>query len=63
MFYRCKNLVSLDLSTFDTNNVGPDDFLSGCSNMFDGCSKLEEVYVKDERIKSKLPDGTTVKTK
>ena len=57
MFSVCKSLTTLDLSTFNTSSV------QYMNNMFYRCSKLEEVYVNDSRIKSKLPDGTTVKTK
>ena len=63
MFRGCSSLSSLDLSTFDTSSVGPDGTLSGCTDMFDECYKLKEVYVNDSRVKSELPDGTTVKTK
>ena len=61
MFYGCNSLTSLDLSTFNTSNVGPDGIWSGCTNMFEGCSRLNKVYVKDERIKSKLPIGVQLR--
>ena len=63
MFSGCSSLSSLDLFTFNTSSVGPDGSYSGYTDMFKDCSKLKEVYVNDSRIKSKLPDGTTVKTK
>ena len=63
MFCGCSSLKSLDLSTFDTSSVESDGTWSGCTCMFEGCSRLEEVYVKDERIKSKLRRGVTVRTK
>lgn len=34
MFHNCKNLISLDLSNFDTSNVTRGDYLfSGCSSL------------------------------
>ena len=63
IFCGCSSLKSLDLSTFDTSSVESDGTWSGCTCMFQGCSRLEEVYVKDERIKSKLRRGVTVRTK
>ena len=63
MFSGCNSFSSLDLSTFDTSSVGPDGVHSGCTDMFKECSKLREVYLKDERIKFKLPSGISVKTK
>ena len=63
MFARCSSLSSLDLSTFDTSSVEPDGDFSGCTDMFEECSKLKEVCVKDKRIKSGLRRGVAVKTK
>ena len=57
MFHGCSSLNSLDLSTFSTSNA------RSVEDMFSRCSKLNEVYVKDEMIRSKLPDGVSVKTK
>ena len=39
MFVNCKNLVTLDLSSFDTNKV------AYMNRMFYGCSKLETIYI------------------
>ena len=52
MFYNCYSLSSLDLSTFNTSSVGRDGRFSGCTDMFYGCYKLNEVYADDSRIKS-----------
>ena len=57
MFFECSNLTSLDLSTFNISSVTDMD----C--MLDGCSKVKKVYIKDERIKSKLHNGVNPKTK
>ena len=57
MFFECSNLTSLDLSTFNISSVTDID----C--MLDGCSKVKKVYIKDERIKSKLHNGVNPKTK
>ena len=63
MFYECRSLSSFNLSRFNTSSVKPNGSFRGCINMFDGCSKLKELYVKDERIKSSIPSGVSVKTK
>lgn len=56
IFWNCHSLITLDISTFNTCDVTYID------RMFDGCSKLSEVYVKDERIKSGIPKGVAVRT-
>ena len=56
MFSACYKLSSLDLSTFNTSSF------TDMSGMFKECYWLKEVYVKDERIRSKLPSWVSVKT-
>ena len=63
MFDRCSSLSSFGLFTFNTSSVGPDDLLSGWTDMLKEFSNLKGVHAKDERIKSKLPSGVSVKTK
>ena len=56
MFSECNSLSLLDLSTFNTRSV------RDMTVMFKECYWLKEVYVKDERIRSKLPSWVSVKT-
>ena len=62
MFAGCSSLSSLDLSAFSTSSVGSDGRLNGCIDMFKECSNLNEVYVRDEKIKSELPSGVVAIT-
>jgi surface protein len=48
MFNGCSSLTSLDLSNFDTSNVTTMQY------MFQDCTSLQTVYVKDETAKTKI---------
>ena len=65
MFHLCQSLKTLDLSKFNTSSVWHKFFgiFGGCKGMFGECSGLKDVYVKDKKIKSKLPSHVSIKTK
>ena len=44
MFNNCKNLITLDLSDWDTSNVTG---MNGMSSMFAGCSNLAELNISN----------------
>jgi len=46
MFSNCENLVSLDLSSFNTNNV------TNMRDMFNGCSSLNDLNLSSFKITS-----------
>ena len=51
MFYGCSNLTSINLSSFNTQNV------TNMSNMFYGCSNLKEIKINKnlcEKIKNEI---------
>ena len=51
MFYECKNITNIDLSSFNTQNV------TNMISMFDGCSNLKEIKINKnlcEKIKNEI---------
>ena len=54
MFYLCKSLRSLDLSSFDTSNV------TDMKQMFCACEELVTIYVSDKWDVSKVEESTNM---
>ena len=55
MFSGCSSLTSIDLSGLDVSKINA---IYNMSNVFQGCTSLQTIYVKDETAKTKIEAST-----